>query len=148
MHFELLTPRIPKHYLLLVAAIVWTFAGGMLLFRGYSYLMNSPRFVLVKLCSCLLGGLLFFRFLFDRISKKHMLRIENLNRDSPCLFSFFNLKSYLLMVLMISMGITLRKTGAVSTEYLSLLYLTMGIPLLLSSVRFYFTFLKKRIYTL
>lgn len=43
------------------------------------------------------------------------------------------------MGLMISMGITLRTTGWVSPDYLSCLYLMMSVPLLVSSVRFYYT---------
>ena len=43
------------------------------------------------------------------------------------------------MALMITMGITLRKTGWVAPGYLSFLYLTMSVPLLLSSTRFYYT---------
>lgn len=140
MNITFLTPRIPKTYLLLVAALVWTFAGGMLLFRGYTFLMEYPYFIAIKLVGCALCGLLFFKLLFVRISQKHVLRIRNLPIDHPCLFSFFNLKSYLMMTLMISSGIALRITGVISPEYLSLIYVTMGIPLLMSSFRFYFSF--------
>ncbi|MFA5328288.1 MAG: hypothetical protein WC384_10905 [Prolixibacteraceae bacterium] len=140
MHFESLTPRVPKNYLLLIAALVWTFAGILLLFRGYFYMIGFPHLIIFKIASCILGGLLFFRLMFTRISKKHVLRIKNMSLEFPCMFSFFNLKSYLMMFFMISTGITLRKTGIVSPEYLSFIYVTMGVPLLLSSVRFYHTF--------
>ncbi len=140
MRFESFTPRIPKKYLLLVAAMVWTFASSMLLYRGYLFLMVNPHFLVIKIAGCLIGGLVFFQLLFVKISKKHVLRIQNLSVDHPCMFSFFNLKSYLMMAVMISTGIILRKTGAVSPEYLALLYLTMGVPLLLSSLRFYSKF--------
>lgn len=135
-------PRASKRYLLLVAALVWTFAGSMLLFRGYA--MNNPIPVhwMMRLGSCIVAGLLFYRLLFDRISSKHVSRIRNLPVDLPGVFSFFNGKSYLMMLSMITLGITLRKSGVVAPEYLSLMYITMGVPLLLSSVRFYFNFLK------
>ena len=140
MNIDFLTPRVPKTYLLLIAAMVWTFAGVMLLFRGYSFLMVYPQFLAVKIAGCLVAGLVFFKLLFVRISKKHVRRIQNLPIERPCLFSFFNLRSYLMMGIMITSGITLRKTGAVSPEYLSLIYITMGIPLLMSSFRFYYNF--------
>ena len=140
MHFETLAPRIQKTYLLLVAAVVWTFAGGMLLYRGFSFLMDYPYFLVVKIAGSAIGGLIFFKLLFFKISGKHVLRIQNLPHDHPCLFSFFNLKSYLMMTIMITSGITLRKTGVISPEYLSLIYLMMGIPLLMSSFRFYYSF--------
>jgi hypothetical protein len=136
-----LTPRVSKHYLLLIAAFVWTFAGGMLLVRGYSFLTAFPAFRALKILGCLLGGLVFFKLLFAKISAKHVLRIQGMPIDRPCLFSFFNVKSYLMMGIMISSGILLRKSGVISAEYLSLIYITMGIPLLMSSFRFYYSFI-------
>ena len=140
MRIDTFTPRVPRTYLLLIAALVWTFAGGMLLFRGYSTLLAYPNLFGVKILGCGIGGLLFFKLLFFKISGKHVLRIQSLSIDNPCLFSFFNLRSYLMMTIMITSGITLRKTGAISPEYLSLVYITMGIPLLMSSFRFYYSF--------
>lgn len=140
MYLNDLTPRVSKHYLLLVAALVWTFAGGMLLFRGFTINDPLPSHWKTELLSCIVAGLLFFRLLFNRISAKHVLRIKNLTNERPVIFSFFNLKSYLMMFSMISLGITLRKMDVVSPEYLSLMYLTMGIPLLMSSFRFYYSF--------
>jgi hypothetical protein len=43
------------------------------------------------------------------------------------------------MFFMIAMGITLRKTEWIPLGTLALLYLMMSIPLMLSSVRFYYT---------
>jgi len=142
MNLEYITPRVSKHYLLLVAAVVWTFAGGMLLFRGLTINNTLPAHWEVKLLLCIVAGLLFFMLLFNRISANHVLRITNFPIKRPSIFSFFSLRSYLMMFLMISMGITLRKTGVVPPEYLSLMYVTMGIPLLMSSFRFYSSFFK------
>ena len=41
------------------------------------------------------------------------------------------------MGLMISMGIGLRMSGLVALKHISLLYVTMGIPLTISAIRFY-----------
>ena len=140
MNIEYLTPRVSKHYLLFIAALVWTFAGGMLLFRGFTLNKTLPQHWVVELIAVLIAGLLFFRLLFNRISSKHVLRIQKLPIEHPCLFSFFNVRSYLMMFFMITLGIALRKSGFVSPEFLSLMYITMGIPLLMSSLRFYQTF--------
>jgi len=143
MRFESLTPRISKHYLLFLAALVWTFAGGMLEYRGYSYIMAYPHYLFIRIVACILGGTLFFNLLFSKLSGRHVARILNISIERPCIFSFFNWKSYLMMGVMISSGVMLRKTGAVSPEYLSLIYITMGIPLLMSSFRFITRFSKQ-----
>ena len=136
--FQLLKPGIPKRYLLFVAALVWTFAGGMLLIRGKLMIPTDEQLVWLKLLGSFIGGICFFVFLFSKISMKHSRRIINMEEQLPCLFSFFNFRSYLMMALMICMGILLRKTGLVPLSYLSFFYILMGIPLLMSSFRFYY----------
>lgn len=136
---NLLKPAVPKRALLFVAAIVWTFAGSMLLYKGYKMLGTDHGFLWLKLIFVLLGGILFYWKLFSKLSLKHTLRILKMSEAYPCFFSFFNFRSYLVMCFMISMGITLRTTGWVPMGYLAFLYLMMSVPLLLSSVRFYYT---------
>jgi hypothetical protein len=134
----LIKPKATKRVLLFVAAVVWTFAGGMLLMRSISMFGTIRNYFWIKIAFSVIGGLIFYLVLFSKISVKHVNRILNLKNDRPSVFSFFNLKSYILMTLMITMGITLRKSGIVRPEYLAIVYLTMGIPLLLSAIRFYY----------
>jgi hypothetical protein len=132
-------PGVGKRYLLFIAAIAWTFAGGMLLFKGINFFFKDTFHILIRLAFSGIGGALFYIFLFSKISRKHTLRILNLKPELPCAFSFFNLKGYLMMTIMISLGVFLRKSGVVPIKYLAILYVTMGIPLFLSAFRFYST---------
>lgn len=133
------TPRSSKRNLLFIAAFVWTFAGGMLLTRGILMLGIDSDLLLLRIAIGIVGGLLFFLFMFSKISKKHVERIIGLKIDRPCVFSFFNIRSYVMMTLMISMGIFLRTSGIVPSFDLSVLYVTMGIPLFISAFRFYYS---------
>jgi hypothetical protein len=133
-----LKPSVPRRYLIFVAAVVWTFAGGMLLFRGFTVLKFGSVFVLEEESASVILGVIFYIFMFSRISLKHLIRIQNNPIERPCVFSFFNWRSYILMSSMISLGVTLRLTGLVPLQYLSLFYVTMGTPLFLSSLRFYY----------
>jgi len=135
---RLFKPKASKRNLLFIAALVWTFAGGMLLMRGLSIAVNIRDSSLIKILLSLVCGGLFYLFLFSRVSLNHVRRIINLQNDTPCLFSFFNVKSYVLMAVMIASGILLRTSGIIPSEYLSLFYIIMGIPLVLSSFRFYY----------
>ena len=128
---------VSKRFLLLEAAFVWTFAGGMLLYRGGVMLAASSGFSWIKIIISLCGGLIFYKLMFSKISRKHIIRITNLQGDYHLFHQFFSLKSYLMMLGMISLGIFLRKTEIVPIPALSLTYITMGVPLLLSSFRFY-----------
>lgn len=131
-------PKIPKRYLLFIAAIVWTFAGGMLLFRGISLLNDIKDFLWLIITISIIGGVFFYIALFSKISLKHTKRIIDLVIEKPCMFSFFNIRSYVLMAIMITSGILIRKSGIILPKYLSIIEITMGIPLFLSSIRFYY----------
>jgi len=130
-------PGIPKKYLLAVAAIFWTFAGGMLLVRGFSILKFNFRVRVFEEAGSILAGIIFYIALFSKISLKHINRIQNIQLERPCVFSFFNVRSYILMTIMITAGITLRLSGIVPVDYLALFYIAMGTPLLISAFRFY-----------
>jgi len=134
-----LKPGIPKRYLLFVAAIVWTFAGGILLFRGYGMMLLNPEWIWLKTILSIIAGLLFYAKMFSAISSKHIARIKEIKHERPCFFSFFNWKGYTMMVPMMTLGVLLRTTGIVSPIYLSVGYIVMGTPLLISSFRFYFS---------
>lgn len=136
--FEKFKPAISKKYLLFVAALAWTFAGGMLLFRGFSFLHLHPEWFYLKLASSMSAGVIFYFAMFSKISLKHSKRIVNLPIEKPCLFSFFSWNSYLLMIIMISFGIITRKSGLIPLEYLSIFYIVMGTPLFISAFRFYY----------
>ncbi|MEI6123021.1 MAG: hypothetical protein WCQ95_05265 [Bacteroidota bacterium] len=136
--FEKIKPGVPKRWLLAIAGVFWTFAGGMLLWRGLSGLIVAHASFIPDLLYSLAGGVLFYILLFSRISRKHVNRIIGLKSEKPCMFSFFNIKSYLLMSIMISGGVLLRIFNVVDHQILYSFYVCMAIPLLVSSVRFYY----------
>jgi len=134
-------PGIPNKYLIVVAGIAWTIAGGILLIRGM-LIINQLHLQLLKILISLIVGVLFYFVMFRKISLKHINRITNIKIEKPCIFSFFDLRSYILMSIMITMGIGLRLSGLIPLEYLSLFFVTMSIPLLISASRFYLTSVK------
>jgi SanA protein len=136
--WETLKLRIPKKYLVFVAALVWTFAGGMLLWKGLGWQADDVQYLIIlHIFTGITGGILFYIVLFSRVSHKHLKRIFLLNREKPSAFSFFDLRSYLLMALMILCGIVLRKLHFFSMDNLGTFYIAMGIPLLISAFRFW-----------
>ena len=123
---------------MLIAAFAWTIAGGMLLFRGLGYLESAAHRYWLDLFLSVIAGLVFYLTVFSRISIRHVTRIMKLPHEFPCAFSFFNLKAYVIMIIMIGSGIFLRKSGLLPILDMALIYIAMGTPLFLSSIRFYF----------
>jgi len=135
--FEKIKPAVTKRTLLFIAGCAWTIAGGILISRALFALFEIHHLPLLDLVAGVALGVPFYLLLFSRISKKHIHRIKTLEIEKPCAFSFFNIRSYFMMAIMISGGITIRKLGIINKEVLYTFFLTMGIPLLVSAARFF-----------
>lgn len=129
-------PSVPLHYLFFIASFVWAFAGTMLLIRGLIPVLNSTH-ALLSLCIATPAGILFYLLMFSRISAKHIFRIRNIQVYHPCAFSFFDWKSYGMMLIMITAGIGLKKINLVPHNYYYPFLVCMGIPLVISALRFF-----------
>jgi hypothetical protein len=137
-----LKPSVSKKNLLVIAGIIWSFAGGMLLTKGITLLLIENTYLFAEISAGVSLGVAFYFLMFSKISFKHINRIFHIEIKKPCLFSFFSFRSYLMMGLMISSGIGLRKLDIINHEVLYVFYITMGTPLLMSSIRFYYYWFK------
>jgi len=131
-------PGVSKRVMLFIAAAIWSFAGVKLILIGSSLFDLGSSHVALKEGGSIILGIIFYVVMFAKISAKHVKRIYNLPSKRPFVLLFFNLKSYILMSVMMTSGILSRKYQLVPFDYLAIIYLTMGIPLLLSSIRFYY----------
>lgn len=138
-----ITPRVSKKNLMLIAGIVWSVPSFILLTKGFKLLLHFPSIFIFGIIFSLTFGALFYFLLFNKISSKYINRIKSLEKEYPCAFSFFNWKGYIMMATMILLGITLRSTEIIPTQYLSILYFTMGIPLTISALRFFMNWAKQ-----
>jgi hypothetical protein len=86
-------------------------------------------------------GLLTHHFGFLKIVDKNLIRIKPMD-EKPCAFSFMSWKSYLLVIIMISMGVIL-KNSDLPKHYLAIVYLAIGLALSLSSIRYFRVFLNQ-----
>jgi len=137
-------PGVSKRTLLLIAGCVWTLAGGILITRGLIKLIDSNHFLLLEIILGIVFGIGFYLLLFARISSKHINRILLIKIEDPCFFSFFNFRSYFMMAIMITGGITLRKLNVINPDILYNFFLAMGLPLLISAYRFFYSWTKNK----
>ena len=80
-------------------------------------------------------SLVAYRLGFSGIAKKNIDRIFLLP-EKGCIFAFQAWKSYLIIVVMITLGIVLRHSP-IPKHYLAIVYTTIGGALLLSSLHYY-----------
>ena len=132
---DILKPAADKSVLFFLAGLVWFCAGGTLLGLAYSWLADVRRplsFMYFGVGAA--AALLIHRFGLQRIAAKNINRILH-KADRQCVFSFFSWRSYMLIVVMITIGKLLRHS-AFPKPYLSILYTGIGLALMLSSFKY------------
>ena len=129
-------PLVSHRVLLFIATAAWAIAGIMLMIRGWSGVTGTEVEFLVKIVGSYLGGMAFYLVIFKKISNKNVSRIFNNSEPKLPFYAFFNTKGFIMMVVMISLGVSVRKAELVPFEYLALFYIVMGTPLFLSAFKF------------
>ena len=110
-----------RQILLIIAGTVWIIAGGNILRIGIVTWMNNSHDWMFKIGEATIVFLLFFVLIFfKRLYYKHTRRIEQKKETRNCPFSFFDVKSWIIMIFMISLGITIRKLSICYPKVLSL----------------------------
>lgn len=132
---EYIKPGVPKKVLPVIAGVMWAGVGIMLSIWAYHWLSVYKGSPWLFAASGVVVALLVHRFGFSKIVFKNLGRIEHLP-EKPCVFSFISWKSYLIIIIMVSMGITLRHSS-LPKQYLSIIYIGIGVALFLSSIRYF-----------
>lgn len=133
---ELFTPRCNKRSLLLIAGFVWMFAGGMVAKLGFNVLFTSSVHPFISLAVAIITFYIFFNFIFIKLVKKHKNRISEKEQDKLCLFSFFDVKSYIIMIFMMGLGVTIRSINSINPLCWAAVYIGIGLALFSSGVAF------------
>lgn len=133
-----------RQFLLITAGIVWIIAGTNILRIGIVTWMNSTQDWMFKIGEATVVFLLFFVFIFRKLYYKHTRRIEEKKEDKNCPFSFFDVKSWIMMVFMITLGITIRSLHLLPDSFISVFYTGLSIALILTGILFICYWWQKR----
>lgn len=131
-----------KRTLLLIAGLVWGFAGFRVFAIGEGDVALHHKSVILSLVFSIIIFYIFFNFIFKRMSKKHTKRIINSKLQKQCIFSFFDIKGYLIMGFMMSFGIIVRKLGVFNPAAIGTFYMGLGAALFFGGIIFLISFIK------
>jgi len=131
-----LKPTVPKCWLFAASGLMWSIAGSMMGVTGIGWLVDGG---MVRGMGFGLAGLvlavLFFRWGFGSIAQKNIRRLRLLP-ERGCFFAFQAWKSYLIIMVMIALGITLRQSP-IPKHFLAVAYTAIGGALFLGSLYYY-----------
>ena len=125
-----------RQILLIIAGTVWIIAGGNIRRIGIVTWMNNSHDWMFKIGEATIVFLLFFVLIFKRLYYKHTRRIEQKKETRNCPFSFFDVKSWIIMIFMISLGITIRSFHLLPESFISVFYTGLSIALILTGILF------------
>jgi len=131
-----LNPALSKKWLLVLAGVMWTGVGILLLQYAIRWLSHP-----ISTISILLGmlGLIISiavnRLMFSRLATKNIKRILS-SKDKACVFSFQAWTGYLIVPIMITFGLIMRNS-AIPKPYLAVVYAAIGGGLFQASLMYY-----------
>ncbi len=136
---EMLTkfnPAVPRHWLFVNAAIVWTAVGLLLCGRAVLWLdaFSLTTDVIVEAIGITLAAVA-YTYGISKIVDRNIDRIGQLP-ERACLFAFTPWRGYFMIALMVTLGIMLR-TSSIPKYFLSVPYTAMGGALMIGSFRLY-----------
>lgn len=129
-------PAVARHWLWLTAGLFWTGVGVGLCIAGCYWLSSIPW--PMSAIGAVVGfgsGVAIYRFGFSRIARKNIRRIFQ-QPERVCFFAFQAWRSYLLIVVMVLLGYTLRHSH-LHRFILAVIYSGIGTGLSLSSTLYY-----------
>lgn len=136
--FRKYKPSSPKWGAMLLGSSIWTFAAYRILLMSYKLFkqIESPKMLLII---GLVGFVVFFFSIFYRVTVKYINRMKSYEIERPCVFAFFNIKGYIIMSIMITMGILSSKISSIPINYKATFYMALGMSLLTSAILFLIT---------
>ena len=129
-------PKADKKILILIAGLMWCGVGVMLVLIAESWLFvyEGKGLILFYLSGFILA-MPIHHFGFLRLADKNISRLLPL-KEKRCVFSFVTWRSYLIIIIMVAMGITLRHSR-IPKQFLSIIYNGIGLALFLSGIRYF-----------
>src|SRR5665811_2306243 len=119
-----------------MAGLMWCAVGVMLIRYAVSWLtVCTGREQILFYSAGFLAAMPIHHFGFLKIADKNLSRLLPLT-EKRCVFSFMTWKSYIIILIMVSIGVTLRHSS-IPKKDLSILYNGIGLALFLSGIRYF-----------
>ena len=131
---------VKKRYRLLIASLVWLFAGLKVLSLGLEAYKTNLSALNVLLSIAVF--IVFWLMVFNRLVNKHTVRIKAYTEERRYFWNFFDLKSFIIMAIMMTGGILIRKYSLLGVNFIAFFYTGIGAALSLAGLKFMYNFIK------
>lgn len=133
--------HVSKKYLILTAGIVWAAAGFNIVRIGW---LSTGYMSLAVAVAAAVTFLMFYYMIFKKLIHKHTARILSATEEHMHILKFFDTKSYLIMMFMMTFGIALRASHLWPDLCIKSFYTGLGCALLAAGIGFIRQFMLHR----
>jgi preprotein translocase subunit SecY len=138
---DVLMLKTDRKYLIMVAGLMWCGVGVMLMTFAATWLTRyTGKGAYLFLAAGILAGIPIHLFGFRKLAGRNIERLLEIT-EKRSIFSFITVKSYLTIIFMVALGITLRHSS-IPKQYLSVVYNGIGLGLFLSGTKYIQSFIK------
>ena len=129
--------------LIATAGVIWLAAGvnvvrmGVLTWADLGWSCSAGMLIGLVLTFMAFGAMFF------KLSQKNVKRIHAMPAEQRQFYNFMTMKSYLIMIFMISLGVYLRHNPAVPRSFISFFYVGLGSALSLAGIVYFVSLFKK-----
>lgn len=128
-----------KKSLLGLASLVWMIAGFNVLKIGIDTYINYISVINIILSFLVFG--VFWYMVFYKLVVKHTLRIKNFQQPKQYFWKFFDMKSFIIMAVMMTGGVTIRIFHLLPDQFIAVFYSGLGAALFLAGLLFGYNYL-------
>lgn len=128
--------HVPRHWLFFSIAAIWMFASLRIFMTAWAGIQSTHTPVLLFILVSGLGSLIFTRLVFNKVTVRYILRIRKIESTRTSIFNMMSVKSYLLLMFMIAMGITFSKLHILPVNIFSMFLGALGLSLFTSAIQF------------
>lgn len=133
--------HVSRKYLILTAGIVWAAAGFNIVRIGW---LSTDYMSLAVAAAAAVTFLIFYHMIFKKLIHKHTARILAATEERMHILKFFDAKSYLIMIFMMTFGIALRASHLWPDLCIKSFYTGLGCALLAAGIGFIHQFILHR----
>lgn len=120
-----------KHWLIITNGLLWLAAGFNIARIGVKAAVSEGSLVWLWSIPVFMA----FGAMFLRVIGKNTVRIKAMESEKAPLYKFLNLKGYLIIAFMMTLGITLRSLGTIQDSFFAFFYTGLGSALALAGLQ-------------
>jgi len=132
-----------KNTTIFISGIGWLLISIMLLNRALSWIDEMPaKKLAVGISSGIIIGILKFNYIFKKLSIRNINKIKNHKSEKINILKLFPLKSYIMVLIMIIGGITIRHLEIIPEYILFSIYFGIGLAMIFTGIFYFYNFKK------